>query len=172
MTMTDHTNIEVSHHQESKKNKRNVIILNNGSSLSLFCNPGLVHDIKPSHKRMILAMNAGSKQHSTKATVPGFGEVWFDPEAIANIFGFAEMRKKHQITYDSDKEDAFLVYTENGIIKFKVTQEGLYEYEVTKEYLKNLQDSKVHQEKSHLVTSVTENMVGYTDQQPKRAKRV
>ena len=40
----------------------------------------------------------------TKATVPNFGEVWFDEQAITNIFSFAEMEDKFPITYDSDKE--------------------------------------------------------------------
>jgi hypothetical protein len=51
--------------------------------------------------------------------VPGFGKVYYDEDAIANIFGFSDLKKKHQITYDSDKEDAFLVHMDNKIIKFE-----------------------------------------------------
>jgi hypothetical protein len=40
-------------------------------------------------------------------------------DAIANIFGFSDLKKKHRITYDSDKEDAFLVHMDNEIIKFE-----------------------------------------------------
>jgi hypothetical protein len=36
--------------------------------------------------------------------------VWYDETAIANIFGFTDLKKKHRITFDSEKEDAFIVH--------------------------------------------------------------
>ena len=49
------------------------------------------------------------------------------------------MVKKHRVTFDSDKEDAFLVHTkQNGIIKFQANAQGLYAYEVPDNYLKSL----------------------------------
>jgi hypothetical protein len=36
-----------------------------------------------------------------------------------NIFGFSDLKKKHQITYDLNKEDAFLVHMDNKNIKFE-----------------------------------------------------
>jgi hypothetical protein len=59
-----------------------------------------------------------------EANVPGFGKVYYDEDAIANIFGFSDLKKKHRITYDSDKEDAFLVHMDNKIIKFKCSPQG------------------------------------------------
>jgi hypothetical protein len=33
--------------------------------------------------------------------------VWYDEGAIANIFGLSDLKKKkHRITFDSEKEDA------------------------------------------------------------------
>jgi hypothetical protein len=58
--------------------------------------------------------------------VPGFGKVYYNEDAIANIFGFLDLKKKHQITYDSDKEDAFLVHMDNKIVKFECSPDGLY----------------------------------------------
>jgi hypothetical protein len=45
-------------------------------------------------------------------------------DAITNIFGFSDLKKKHRITYDSDKEDAFLVHMDNKIIKFECSPKG------------------------------------------------
>ena len=75
--------------------------------------------------------------------------VWFDREAIANIFGFKDLVKLHRITYDSEKEDAFLVHTPNGIIKFKGTPEGLYQYHVSQKYRSDLKKGM-----SNLVSTV------------------
>jgi len=106
------------------------------------------------------------------AQVPGFGQVWFDHKAIANIFGFNDMKKKYRIKYDSEQEDAFLVYTKDGIIKFKSTPEGLYRYKVSKNYLEHLQNNKDNENNetndtdyttSNMVMTLEENMIGFTD---------
>ena len=57
-----------------------------------------------------MSTNAGSKRNDAKAEVPGIGDVWFDKEAIANILSLHLLAKKHRITYDSAKEDAFIVH--------------------------------------------------------------
>ena len=64
--------------------------------------------------------------NNRKATVPGYGKVWYDEKAVANIFGLGNMIKKHRVTFDSKKENAFLVHKKDGIIKFKASPEGLY----------------------------------------------
>jgi hypothetical protein len=39
-----------------------------------------------------------------KAMVSCYGEVWYNPNAVTNIFSLANMEKKHCITYNSTKE--------------------------------------------------------------------
>jgi hypothetical protein len=69
-----------------------------------------VEDIRTSSKTLVLATSAGVTKSNQEATVPGFGKVYFDEDAIANIFGLSDLKKKFWITYDSEKEDAFLVH--------------------------------------------------------------
>jgi hypothetical protein len=90
--------------RDAKYRLKNCITLDNGSTLSLFSNPDLVQDIRTSSKTLSLAANAGVKQSNRKANVPGFGKFYYDEDAIANIFGFSDLKKKHRITYDSNKE--------------------------------------------------------------------
>ena len=52
------------------------------------------------------------------------------------------MTDKYQITYHSDKEDAFNMQTDNGIIKFSRTPEGIYAYKPPAIYLKHVAESK------------------------------
>ena len=61
-----------------------------------------------------------------KANVPKWGEVWFNKNGITNIFSLASMIKRHRVTFDSDKEAAFLVHTPEGVIKFIMSPEGLF----------------------------------------------
>jgi hypothetical protein len=41
------------------------------------------------------------------------------------------LKKKHRATYDSEKEDAFIVHMNNGTLKFKCNPKGLYTYKVS-----------------------------------------
>ena len=92
--------------------------------------------------------------------VPGYGTVWFDPDAIVNIFGLQDLVEKHRITYDSVKEDAFLIHMPQKIVKFKKSPEGLYFHQAPKKYKAKL-DKPMDTKISHMVTTVSENMRGY-----------
>ena len=158
--------------QEMGSRLKNWITLDNGSTLSLFSNPELVEDIRKSDKTLVLATNAGVTTSNQEATVPGFGKVYFNEDAIANIFGLSDLKKKYRMTYDSEKEDAFIVHIENKIIKFECSPEGLYQYEVSKTYRKNIKKPNETEKsgESHLIGTVTENRKGYTLRQFERAK--
>jgi hypothetical protein len=62
--------------------------------------------------------------------------VWYDQTAIANIYGLLDLKKKHRVTFDLEKEDAFTIHMDSGTLKFKCNPKGLYTYEVSDEYLK------------------------------------
>jgi hypothetical protein len=74
---------------------------------------------------LVLATNAGVTQSNKEATVPGFGKVYFDKDTIANIFRLSDLKKKYRITYDSEKEDAFLIHMKNNIIKFECSPRAI-----------------------------------------------
>jgi hypothetical protein len=110
-----------------------------------------------------LVTNAGTSRTTKKiANVPGYGTVWYDKTAIANIFGLSELKKKHRVAYDSEKEDAFIFHMNDNTLKFECNPKGLYTYKVSDEYLKK---------QSHLINTVKENRVGYTQRQFEQAKR-
>ena len=88
---------------------KDYIILDNGSTVSIFCNPDLVENIRSTKETLKLSTNGGDIFTNWRATVPGYGDVWYDPNAITNIFSLAEMEKKYCITYNSSKEKAFVV---------------------------------------------------------------
>jgi hypothetical protein len=149
---------------------KNCITLDNGSILILFSNPELVQDIRNSSKTLSLATNAGVKQSNREANVPGFGKVYYNEEAIANIFGFSDLKKKHRISYDSNRKDSFFVHMDNEIIQFECSPDGLYQYSVSKAYQQSLEEDQNKVGTSNLVSTVAENRQGYTLHQFEGAK--
>jgi hypothetical protein len=119
----------------------------------------MVKNIRESKATLELATDIGTKTTKQVAEVPGFGTVWYDETAIANIFGLSDLKKKHRITFDSEKEDAFIVHMDKGNMKFKCNPEGI---EVSDNYLKM---------ENHLINTVKENRVGYTQRQFEQAKK-
>ena len=80
------------------------------------------------HESLELVTNAGILRTTQMATIPGWGRAWYNEQAKTNIFSYAEMAKKHWITYDLEIEDAFKVHLPNKIVKFTKTDQGLYIY--------------------------------------------
>ena len=95
--------------------------------------------------------------------------MWFHKDAIGNIFGFRDLVSKYRITYDSEKEDAFLVHMEHKTVKFTRTPEGLYQFTVPQSYKEEL---KMNQEEksNNMIQTVDENKIVYTKRQMERAK--
>jgi hypothetical protein len=128
----------------------------------LFGNPKMVTNIRESKTTLELATNAGTRTTKKIADKPGYGMVWYDKTATANIFGLSGLKKNHRGTYDSAKEDSFIDHMNNNALKFECNPKGLYTSKVSDEYLKK---------QSHLINMVKENRVGYTQRQFEQAKR-
>jgi hypothetical protein len=109
---------------------KQVILLDNETTSSIFANEDYVHDITNAKQQLDLETNGGTLTTNKEATVPGFWKkVWFDKDAITNIFAFHEMVQQYPVTYDSKKEDAFIVHISDvKKIKFIKAPNGLYYY--------------------------------------------
>lgn len=57
---------------------------------------------------MHLTTYRGTLVTHQKANLSQWGEVWFNDKAVTTIFGYAEMVDQYQITYNSEKGNAFV----------------------------------------------------------------
>ena len=84
---------------------------------------------------MILKTNGGDLVTDMKAMIKDFGEGWFNPKAVSNIFSMAEMQDKNKISYAQGKftvhlphVEAVFIRDERELYKFKPPQNNLMLY--------------------------------------------
>ena len=87
------------------------------------------------------------------------GNVWYYDKAIANIFSLPNLVKKYKVTFDSHQYYVFTVHSNREIIKFRRNKQVIYVFNYT--YI---------QAKSNGVTTMEENMMGFTSRKIERAK--
>ena len=94
-----------SHKKKFDLDLREITLLDNQSTVDLFCNPELAHRIRNSRSRMQLRSNGGSMRVNQKATVKGYeNEVWFSEKAIADVVALSNLIEQFRATHDSNEE--------------------------------------------------------------------
>jgi hypothetical protein len=59
--------------------------------------------------------------------LPGYGEVWYHPNGIANILSLAWVKDRHRVTFDSTDGNQFVIHKSDGTSrKFHESRRGLY----------------------------------------------
>ena len=107
---------------------------------------------------MRIQCNAGIRVTNLVGDLPGYGPVWFDPRAIANVLSLKLVKEKHHIEYNSEKGDGFVVTKPTGE-KFNFIQSGsgLHYLDTT------LENTSMMTGTGLVVNTVKENKKNYTN---------
>jgi hypothetical protein len=103
------------------------LLLDNQSTIDVFCNRALLSNIKTSDRSMSIHCNAGVKTTNQTGFFPGYGEVWYHPTGIANILSLYRVRQNgFSVSYD-DQRNTFIIKKPNGgSHEFAQSEKGLY----------------------------------------------
>jgi hypothetical protein len=107
------------------------VLLDSQSTTDAFSNPNLLTDIHEVKGSLTIHTQAGKAVTKLRGTLPGYGEVWFCPDGIANILSLARVAKSRLVTFDSTNGNQFAVTKEDGHKRvFKQSEHGLYYYDM------------------------------------------
>ena len=93
---------------QTNKHMYDWILLNTCSLIDLFCNRSFVCNVHQVNTTLSLATNAGTMTTNLQAELPGYGTVWFDPQAMTNVLSFGNITKQYPIQY-LQESDTFQV---------------------------------------------------------------
>jgi hypothetical protein len=113
---------------------QNWILLDNQSTVNVFSNKHLLTNIRESDESMSIMCNAGLAKMNLIGDLPGYGEVWFNPNGIANILSMSEVEKDYPITYENQ---TFTIHKDADTKRhFTKSKQGRY-YMDTEESIRN-----------------------------------
>ena len=104
------------------------VIIDSGSSISLIKDKELLDEIHECKFKIIMETNAGTKRITEEGTMPDYGTVYYDPEAMTNLFSISDMvRKGNHVYLDTKEANCFVVTGKNGNnTRFSCDKRGLY----------------------------------------------
>jgi hypothetical protein len=107
------------------------ILLDSQSTTDAFSNPALLKDIHKVRGSLTIHTQAGKAVTKLCGTVPGYGEVWYCPDGIANILSLARVAKTRLVKFDSTNGNQFEVTKDDGSTRiFKQSEHGLYYFDM------------------------------------------
>jgi hypothetical protein len=106
---------------------QNSILLDSGSSCSVFCDKSLLSNIHRSKHDLTVLTNGGTQVSSQRGSLIKFFEVWFNPDSMLNILSWSEVAEHFRITFDSAIDDCIMVHIADGVtLSFTSIENGIY----------------------------------------------
>ena len=102
------------------------ILLDSQLTVDILCNPQLLKNIRRTPEGMRVHCNAGSRLTNLVGDLPGYGTVWYDHKAIANILSLWWVRDHYHITYDSSHRKFIVTKPSGKEFVFHESEGGLH----------------------------------------------
>ena len=93
----------------------------------MFNNRELLKNVRKTNRSLKAFSNGGSQISRMIGMLPGFFEVWCNPNSMVNILSFSEVSTKLRVTVDTACENTIFVHISNNKrIRFEQVKNGLF----------------------------------------------
>lgn len=106
------------------------VLLDNQSTTDSFSNPDLLKDIHEVRGSLTIHTQAGKAVTKLRGMVPGYGEVWYCPNGIANILSFNKVAKSRDVEYNRIQDQFEVTKVDGSKRVFQSSEHGLYYYDM------------------------------------------
>ena len=113
--------------KQGEPDLKNVLLLDNQSTIDILCNKDFVTDIVEADKPIKVLSTGGHITVHQKATLPGYKKpVWFSKHAATNILSMKNVRKLHHISYDCKRGTYTVHRKHHPNWEFQMNDKGLH----------------------------------------------
>ena len=106
---------------------------------------------------MRIQCNTGTCVTNLIGDLPGYGPVWFDPSAVANVLSLKLVKEKYHIQYNSSEDKGFVVTKATGErLRFIESASGLHYLDTSSHDGNKIGNTTL------VVNTVKENRMNYT----------
>ena len=144
--------------QRKMKTRNQRMYLDSAATKSLFCDKDLLNNVRKSKYKTEIQTNTGTGEVTKEGDVPGFKTVMFSDQAIANLLVLNDLCERYHVTFDSKKENVFIVRLDDRrIMKFACDEDGMYSFspgENMKKEAQHMEKEISHQDEEIHINSV------------------
>ena len=124
---------------------RDEVLLDNQSTTDIFCNSKYLKNIRGASTTLQLNTNGGVLICNQQGDVPGYGTVWYHPDAITNIISLSNaVDKGHKVTYDESVGFTLTNAKSGRVNVFRRAPNGLYSLPLDDQsaFIQSVEDNK------------------------------
>ena len=143
------------------------LLLDSGASDHMMKKRQWATSVEPLPKPETVRTNGGPVLLTEQGTFPNIGKAALDENSITNLLSLGVLSQRYRITMDTATDNAFLVHTPKGVIRFAKNKANLYVHVPTVDTSASDKQATKHA----FLQTVEENKKLYTPREVDRAKK-